>query len=323
MSKVIANISKLSREDWLQLRKAGIGGSDAAACMGLSPWKSKLSLYTDKQGISEDTPDNEHFRMGRDLEDYCAKRFQEASGKKIRNDNQMYQDDEYDFMFANIDRVVVGEDAGLECKIMADYTAKSYGLTSDSQEQEIPLQYYCQIQHYMMVTGKAGWYIAFLILPFGGLKWMFCPRDDDFIERLRTEETDFWRSYVDVNIPPEADGSDSSMEALRQLYPKSSETRAELPAEVDQLLDMYTAAKEQEAAFKKRKQEMQARVVSVLKDAGYGTTDSYNVSYKSQSRTTLDSKRLKADMPDIFEKYSSTSDTRVFRVKKINKKGDK
>ena len=122
--KKLANTLNLSHEEWLEWRKKGIGGSDAGAVAGLNPWKSPVSVYMDKIGESKPTQDNERMRIGRDLEDYVARRFEEATGKKVRRNNFMMVHDDYNFMVANIDREIVGENALLECKTTGSYGKK-------------------------------------------------------------------------------------------------------------------------------------------------------------------------------------------------------
>lgn len=86
----IVNCKEISREEWLEYRRAGIGGSDAAVIVGLNPWRSLSELYADKLGLLPDKEDNEQMRIGRDLEEYVARRFCEATGKKVRRNNWMF-----------------------------------------------------------------------------------------------------------------------------------------------------------------------------------------------------------------------------------------
>ena len=102
--------------EWLRLRKAGIGGSDAGAICGVNPYSSAMKVFHDKTSEEVEEQDNEAVRIGHDLEDYVAQRFMEATGLKVRKSNFMYRSKEHPFMIADVDRLVVGEDAGLECK---------------------------------------------------------------------------------------------------------------------------------------------------------------------------------------------------------------
>ena len=122
MKKLVSTLN-LDKTEWLRYRKQGIGGSDAGAVCGLNPYRTAMQVYQDK--ITEETEeiDNEAMRQGREFEDYVAKRFMEATGKKVRRANAMFYDEKHPFMLADVDRMVVGENAGLECKTASPYMA--------------------------------------------------------------------------------------------------------------------------------------------------------------------------------------------------------
>ena len=121
------NVSNLSRAEWLEERRKGIGGSDAAAVAGLNPWKSAAAVYLEKVGeVEPEELSSERIRVGHDLEDYVARRFCEATGKKVRRNNYMLHHDEYPFLLADVDREVVGENAILECKTTNSFAAKDW-----------------------------------------------------------------------------------------------------------------------------------------------------------------------------------------------------
>ena len=108
----------MSKEEWTALRATTIGGSDAAAILGLNPYKSPYALWAEKTGkvIPEDISQKEAVRLGTDLEDYVAHRFMEATGKKVRRENYTVFRDDMPYAHANYDRLVIGERAGLEIK---------------------------------------------------------------------------------------------------------------------------------------------------------------------------------------------------------------
>ena len=111
----------MGNAEWLALRKTGIGGSDAGTVCGLNPYSSPMKLFCDKTSEDIQELDNEAVRQGHDLEEYVARRFMEATGLKVRRSNYMYRSVEYPFMIADVDRLVIGEDAGLECKTASAY----------------------------------------------------------------------------------------------------------------------------------------------------------------------------------------------------------
>lgn len=174
----------MSREKWLQLRKSGIGGSDAGAICGLNPYASPMSVYRDKTSEDLSDLDSETMRQGRDLEDYVARRFMEATGLKVRRSNMMYRSEEYPFMIADVDRLIVGEDAGLECKTASAYNADKW------KDGEVPLHYLMQCCHYMAVTGRNAWYIAVVILG-QDFKYARIDRDEQLISQLVAIEEAF------------------------------------------------------------------------------------------------------------------------------------
>ena len=171
------SLKGVSHEQWLKLRKTGIGGSDAGAVCGLNPYSSAMKVFQDKISENVEEADNEAMRIGHDLEDYVAKRFTEATGLKVRKSNFMYRSKEHPYMLADVDRLIVGEDAGLECKTASAYSADKWA------DGHIPLHYVMQCYHYMAVTGKRTWYIAAVILGkefvYHKLEW-----DDELIEIL-------------------------------------------------------------------------------------------------------------------------------------------
>lgn len=186
MNKEINRISTLnmSREDWLRERKKGVGGSDAAAILGMNRYRSAYDVYADKIDIAPDMADNEAMRQGRDLEEYVAKRFSEATGKRVRRENSILLNPAYPFARANIDRAVVGEKAGLECKTTSVLNLKRY------KNGDFPEEYYTQCMHYLMVTGYERWYLAVLV--FGNdFKIFTIDRDEDEINALADAEEAF------------------------------------------------------------------------------------------------------------------------------------
>ena len=115
MKRLISTIN-LSKEEWLRYRKCGITGTDAGAILGLNPYRSAFQVYHDKISDTIENIDSEAMRQGRDLEEYVAQRFTEATGLKVRRANAIYQNEEHPLLLADFDRLIVGQKAGLECR---------------------------------------------------------------------------------------------------------------------------------------------------------------------------------------------------------------
>lgn len=183
------------RTAWLEERRKGIGGSDAAKVLGLSRWGGPLSVYLDKVGDARDEIPSEAARFGTILEDVVAREFSEREGLKVRRRNGMRASKAHPFMLANVDREIVGRNAGLECKTTSAFKAEEW------EGDSLPTEYYAQVQHYCAVMGWEGCWIACLI---GGQKFVhkWVPRSELFIADMIAIEERFWREHVIPRVPP-------------------------------------------------------------------------------------------------------------------------
>jgi len=308
---VLISTKDISHDEWLEHRRKGIGGSDAAAIVGLNPWCSPFDVYADKLGLIPEQEDNEAMRQGRDLEGYVAQRFMEATGKKVRRRNAILQHPEHTFMAANIDRWVVGENAGLECK-----TTSVLNRTKFSQG-EFPPNYYVQCMHYMAVTGAERWYLAVLVLN-KAFHVFTIERDEAEIAALVQSEKHFWEEHVLKQIPPAPDGSESTSEVIKHLFPEARE-REEVALfgheeKIQQYLELDARVKELTQERDAIKQELQL----ALADAEIGRARGYIVEWKNQVRQTLDTARLKKEQAEIYANYLKPAQTvRIFKIKEV------
>lgn len=299
--------AQLSKEEWTKLRADTIGGSDAACILGLNPYKSAYSLWMEKTGRTtpEDISDREAVRLGTDLEEYVAKRFTEATGKKVRRENFTIFRDDMPFAHANYDRLIIGEKAGLECK-----TTNALHL-GKFKNGDFPANYYCQCMHYMMISGLERWYLAVLVL---GIEFkVFCiERDEDEISALRAAEEDFW-ARVETDTPPAVDGSDATLEALGEQYNDSDPTGvADLtPCATD--LAIVEECTRQLKELETKKKAAQARIMATMGNAESGSYGSYRVSWKPQFRKTFDREKWESIHGKIPAEYMKVSGNRVFR----------
>ena len=310
MAKLIMTVEEMQdRSKWLEMRKSGIGGSEAAAIVGLNPWKSAFQLWMEKTGQvePEDLSDNEYVYWGNVLEQAVADRFCELTGKKVQR-RGMLQDDEYPYMLASVDRMVIGENAGLECKTTNAFNSKVW------DDDELPDSYYIQCQWYMMVTGCEKWYIAVLI---GGNKfiWKEVPRNAADIEALRKAAVDFW-SMVITNTMPPVDGSNDCINALADKFHGESGKTIDLPTAAKACIERRRSIKESIGKLEEQKKLSENELKSMLGDAEVGIIGEDKVTWKIQAgRVTVDSKRLKAEQPAIYESYSKIGNPiRVFKV---------
>ena len=290
--------SKDNQEEWLRIRKHYLTGTDAGAVCGMNPYKSAMQVYLDKTTPDIEIMDNEFMRLGRDLEDYVALRFMEATGKKVRRTNAMYVSDEHPFMMANVDRLVVGERVGLECKTASPYSSDRY------KDGNIPEWYYLQCQHYIKTLEMDGWYLAVLI--FGkGFQYTYIPRDDELLSDLVAIEQDFWENHVKAGIMPSPDGSKRADELIQKYFHSKAGVETRLVG-----LDDQIERRNELAALVKKMQTEQKTIEQTLKvylekeQAQIGISDRFRVTWTEYETQRLDTERLKKEQPEIYQNYT-------------------
>ena len=302
-----------NHDEWLKFRSGFIGGSDAAAVVGLNPFVSPFSLWAEKTGQQPPFEGNLATEVGAFLEEFVANKFCEQTGKKVRRENATLTNSDYPWAAANLDRVIVGEDAGVEIKTTSSMSLKRF------KNGEFPPRYYVQICHYLAVTGKQKWYLACLI-GNSDFRIFEIERDEEEIQALMDAEKSFWEEHVLTKVPPDPEGDSPTDDSLRSVYPMSNGLSVDLFDREDIIARYFELAdriKELEREQDKIKQTLQID----LGEAETGLTDNYKVIWKTQTRSSFDAKRFVAEHPkmDLSQYYKSTS-TRVFRINKITKK---
>lgn len=304
--QIYKSTRNLSPEQWRDARRGGIGGSDASAIVGLNPWSSPLDVYVSKVGSLADKQETEAMRLGHDLEPYVAARFTEATGLRVRRENNILQSIEHPVMLANVDRMVIGQRAGLECKTTQDWGRH------DWESGQIPDTYYTQCQHYMAVTGYPVWHLAVLVMGRGF--WHYeVPRSDEDIAALTTAEETFWREHIEAGVQPEPDGSDRDAALLRRLNPDLAGS-IELPGmdeQLDRLAEIDAISKRLRKEADAIKQGIQQRMAG----AAEARTERYSVKISDVRSTRLDTTRIRKEAPEVYERYSKESVSRRFTYK--------
>lgn len=264
------------RDEWLAVRHTGIGGSDAGVILGMNKWKSPWKLWLEKTGQAEpdDMSDNEYVYWGTQLEELVARRFCELTGKKVQRRGTLISLT-HPWMLANVDRMVVGEESGLECKTANAFAGK------DWTDDEIPDSYYVQCLHYMAVTGCTKWYIAVLV---GGnhFIWKEIQRNEEDIRLLIQKEKDFWH-LVETKTPPPADDSESCAEALKGRFHGEPGLAIELPEEAEECIRDIEESRDIIEAEKSRQMLAKNRLMLMMGDAETGTVGDHRVTWKTQT----------------------------------------
>lgn len=301
----LVDTKRLDRKQWLDVRRNGIGSSDAAAAVGLCPYKSQLELWMEKTGRTppEDVqPGQDDPRYwGTLLEPMVATAYQERTGHKVRKLNAVLQHPTFTFMLANIDREIVGVPGVqvLECKTAGEFGSR---LWKDGVPEYIQLQ----VQHQLAVTGKAAADVAVLLCG-QQLEIHRIERDDEVIARLVVLETRFWE-YVEKDIQPPADGSESAAKALRKLYPgNDSQLDFTRDADLGRAFDDLAKLKDELEAMEDEAESLKQVIQQAMGDASKAVFAHGEVTFKrAKDSATLDTKRLMAECPDVANLYAVT-----------------
>ena len=308
--KRLVDVTRISHEEWLKYRKMGITGTDAAAIVGMNPYKSALQVFVDKTTNDTDNFDNEAMKQGRDLEEYVAQRFCEATGKKVRRANAIFTNDEYPWMMADFDRLIVGEKAGLECKTVSVYSADKW------KNGAIPFHYQLQCQHYLAVSGYDAWYIAALIF---GKEFIVhkIERDEELIRSLITIEKRFWEQNVLAGVMPDPDGSKTADEVLAKYFPQKEGVSVLLPQHMDAQLNRRKELVELIEKLETEKKIIEQVVKKYLGDsnATEAENESFFVWWKNVETDRVDVDKLRTEAPDIYERFKKTTYSKRLTIK--------
>ncbi len=309
---VYADVRELTHDQWLKNRKSGIGGSDAGAIMGVNPYRGAYSVWADKLGKTDPVEDNEALRQGRDFEDYVARRFTEKTGLRVRREYGMLRSDAWPWMVANIDRRIIGERAGLECKTSRDIHMKRY------KNGDFPLEYYCQCLHYLAVTGWDMWYLAVLVYGTDLLTFEIKREDvEDDIGALIQAEDSFWHEYVMPERQPLPDGLESTTKALGAVWAASApEVAIDADEAADTLLGRLQGLRRDRRAIDAQITETENMVKARMQEAEALRGTGAMATWRGVDVKRLSERKIREKFPDVdMDELKETTHTRRFALR--------
>ena len=298
--------------EWLQQRTKGIGGSDVAAIMGISPWRTPADVWFEKTGRvePEDISDRPHVRRGVELEGYVGEKFKRAhKGFKVARVNAICQSKARPWAQASLDYQVCEkfsyQDREPKWGVLEIKTSRN-----DADWQDgIPAYYMTQVQHYLSVTGRS---FAWVAVQFDSdTIWEYreyrIERDEEDIAVIDFAVDTFWHDYVEADVMPVLVGSDGEVRGLTQMYARPQrESITMSDHETLQLISDYQdaayRAKYAEADKKKAASQLMARIG----EARALYTDTSKVTWVRSESERMDAKRLKAERPEIYAEYAET-----------------
>lgn len=306
------------RAEWLELRKNGIGASEVASVVGISPWDSPFALFLRKTGQCPPIEENQAMKMGHLLEPVVVQLWEDATGCKAVKASAkdiIYQDPEHPWRIVTPDRIAheINPDTGKKAKVLLEIKTSAFSFDPDN----LPAHYIAQCQFQMLVTGIHVCYLCWLTAgrEFGYTRLEY---DPEFTEWLASEVDRFWNENVLGGKEPDAIN-------VSDLAIKVPHSTPDKPIEADpKALEEIASLREKKAqydALGKEIETLQDSIKMYMEDCDAITDPDGNVlvTWKSgKDRTSFDSKAFAAENPDLYDKYCKTvPGSRSFLLKKL------
>ena len=292
---------------WLEQRHNGIGGSDVAAIMGLSPWRTPAEVWLEKTGRMEpqDLSDRPHVRRGVDLEQFVGERFkQNHPGFTVRRVNAICQSLERPWAQASLDYEVAERKCGDSPKwgVLEIKTARS------DWKDGVPAYYLTQVMHYLSVTNRDFAWVA-VQFDSDGL-WEYreyrIARDEEDIVAVDSAVDTFWHGFVEADVMPVLVGTSGEAQGLAQMFSKPDvEAITDHEADTIQLIADYQDAAAREKQAKADKQKASTLLMAKVGEAKALYTDTSRVTWVRSESEKFDLKRFKQDHPDLAKQYTT------------------
>ena len=291
-------------EAWLRLRKEGVGGSDVAAIMGLSKWRTPAQVYVDKisDELGDDLSDKPYIRFGNLMEPVVGEEYErQHPGFTVRRVNAVCRSIDRPWAQASLDYEVRDPDRKgwgvLEIK-----TARN----ADDWADGVPDYYLTQVTHYMSVTCRSYADVAVFFRDTCEFGFYRIERDEEDIDLVDSAVDTFWNEFVLKRVEPELVGTADEGRMLAELHTPSDGEFA-TPEDVsaaDELIAAYRDACEREKAAKDDKAKAATLLKGIIGDAKGIQTDVARVTWVRSESRRFDSKRFKSERPDDYEQYT-------------------
>ena len=327
----LEDIETLTRDQWLDLRKQGFGGSDAGTVMGLNSWNDFQNLFYDKKGLLQSPPvdfkSQARLDAGHQMEPVIANIFAGFTHFTVFKDSNMYRHSAYPFMLADCDFFAYddqGMQVGVECKYInpEDLKYKWSSGVYGADAKVGNLSYLIQCRHYMAVMNLDRWYLCVWA---GNNADDICiiriDRDFDAEREMIIAEDKAWQQIQADSEPVALVKTSQAMEkmvyTLKNQTLETTEGYKEVDKDPDFINDVivpYAEVKDQQKALKdqiteldKKKNELEVQIMQYLNDSGYNKitmgydeTDNIVVEYGERNARSFDYKGLKASDPDTY-----------------------
>ena len=304
--------------DWLNWRRNGIGASDVAGVIGLSPWASPFSVWASKVDDITDDHDTDAMEFGRRAEIMVAPWFADRTGLHVAGEQTRCIHRSDAWKLATVDGFVID---GPNSDISAALGVLEIKTTGDSVADwadGVPVHYRCQATWAMHVTNMPRCWFAVLHLAFGRPRFEVYEfaRDADEERFVVDACHTFWHDHVLTGHPPDVDGHSATTEAVKAHWPTadgSLEADALTRRMCDRIRAHKATAKLLDANITEAENELRAALGD--REALVDGTGTVLASWKAQTANRFDGAALKAAHPELVAEFTKTTTTRVLRVK--------
>lgn len=280
-----------------------ITGSDASIICSVSRYCTPYQLWRYKVGldIEEDISDKPAVKAGIMLEDAVRNWFTDVTGKKVETDDEFLIHPEHEWMAANIDGRIVGENAIFEAK-----TSSSDIGWGEQGDNKIPDNYLCQVVHYCAVTQADRAYIAVLIRGVDFRTYVY-ERDLKLEKIIIDKEKKFYDMMIDKVTPDFTNKEDVLSYLSSRVSDEVMTTEPAIEADVEHLKFLNV----QEKSIREQQKHLKDKICIYMGDKQtlVGTDGKICCTWKlSKQSEKFNAKKLKEEMPDIYSKFTETKD---------------
>lgn len=294
----LAETDSLTRDEWLAIRRTGIGSSDIAAILGLNPWRSPLQVFMDKTGMAPDQPENDAMRLGNFLEDPIARAWADRRGVRVRRVRAVLQHPAVPYALANLDRLATVE------RITGPVEVKATRIAAEWEDGATPDYYAVQVQWQHFVGGyEAGHLVA--LVQSTTLEERRIVRDEALIAVMKDAAASFWQ-LVENRTPPAPTGTEGDRRALEALYAEATDRQVTITDDAMRAAHDYLAASARVKEWEAAKEEAANRLRAFLGDAEAATyAGKVAVRWSPFTRRSIDTARLRAEAPEVAARYET------------------
>lgn len=288
-------------------RKTYLGSADIASLYGVEgAFGSPYEVWARKRGIAPPLEMTEAMEVGVILEDYVLSRYEREEGEKVGAKQVFFRHPDHEFCGCTVDGLIFNK-MGLPVRIVEAKTTRDY------KWDEVPLRYEAQVQWQMGCSGIGEADLTVLHRPDLQLKTYRLQFNPSIFSALLDRAVDFWFGFIEPGMQPETDGLAATTEALKAIAASPGKV-----VEIDQLADRLDALKSAKLMAKEADERVEAitnELRAALGDAEAGTIAGQTaITWKSSFTSRLDTKRLKSEMPDVYERFVTKAESRTFRI---------